>query len=365
MSGAPHLLRHGEELGVAFWEAAIGMAFLDFEGSFLAVNPALCDLVGRTEDDLLLTSWRSITHADDVAPGQRSTAPGPPERLVGAEGRVVWVVVSESVVQGVVGQAECLLRQVVDVSEQRRLQEELSRLAEVMYPPVDTTRLESALIGAARPERGNITFLADAAHQLRNPVAGVRACAECLLRGPDAAGRDRLLAEIARETSHLSRLVDRLLQIARLEQGEPLRFEPYDLRVLCEDEVERAGSLAPHLSIVLAAEGPMELALDPWAIRQCLGALLENARRHAVRRITVSVCRDGGTVSLSVRDDGPGLPDGAEADVFEPFVSLDGMGGFGLGLTLARMLARAHRGDLTYEDGAFVVRVADGADLHP
>jgi two-component system OmpR family sensor kinase len=221
--------------------------------------------------------------------------------------------------------------------------------------------LRSALERARLNEARSRTFLADAAHHLRNPIAGIRACSEALLRGPDAAARDRLLAEIVRETSHLSRVVDRLLQIARLEQGEPLWFETHDIRALCQDEIERAESLAPQLSIVMTADNTVPLALDPRAVCQCVGIILDNARRHSTSRIDVSVVSGDGEVAVHVRDDGPGLLEGAENQAFEPFVSLDGDGGSGLGLTLARSLARAHGGDLTYEDGAFVLRVSDGA----
>jgi signal transduction histidine kinase len=121
--------------------------------------------------------------------------------------------------------------------------------------------------------------------------------------------------------------------------------------------VERAESLAPHLSIVISVEEPPLLNVDAEAVREILGNLLENARRHAVGRIDASVVQGDDTVSVYVCDDGPGLADGVEAEAFEPFVSLDGKGGSGLGLSLSKALARAHGGDLTYEDRSFVVRL--------
>ncbi len=99
--------------------------------------------------------------------------------------------------------------------------------------------------------------------------------------------------------------------------------------------------------------------LDPQGFREIVGNLLDNARRHAVSRIEVSVDKGGDAVLVRVCDDGRGLPPGAESRAFEPFVSLDGQGGSGLGLAVSEILAQAHGGTLTYEGGAFVLRLPD------
>ena len=132
---------------------------------------------------------------------------------------------------------------------------------------------------------------------------------------------------------------------------------PCDVADLCRDEVARAESLAPHLSVVIAADASITHAVDAVAVREILRNLLENASRHAERRIDVSLSKHDEMIVVHVADDGPGLANGAETKAFEPFVSLDGKGGSGLGLTVSRTLARAHGGNLTYEGHAFVLRI--------
>lgn len=216
--------------------------------------------------------------------------------------------------------------------------------------------LETALDEARASEARSRRFLADAAHQLRTPMAGIRACAETLLRGPAPSERDHLLADMVRETTRASRLMASLLQMARMDQGEALAPVTCDLAALCRDEAERARLLAPDLDMAVHANGPAPLDLDPNAAREIVANLLDNARRHARSRVDVVVGDAAGGVEVRVADDGDGVPAGMEEQVFEPFVSLDGRGGSGLGLAIARGLANASGGDLSYEEGAFVLR---------
>ena len=236
-----------------------------------------------------------------------------------------------------------------DITEQRWMANTLdATLAE----------LETALEQARRSEARSRTFLADAAHQLRTPIAGIRACSEALLCGAPREERDALLAAIARETARASRLLTDLLQMARLDQGEPLAPRRCDVVALCVDEVERARSLAPHLQIRQSTSALREQPeLDAGAVREVLANLLDNARRHAQSHVDVAVVAAEGMVDIRVSDDGPGLEASMVDRAFERFASLDGKGGSGLGLPIARGLARAHGGDVLYENGSFVVRL--------
>jgi signal transduction histidine kinase len=142
-------------------------------------------------------------------------------------------------------------------------------------------------------------------------------------------------------------------------------LERHDIVSLCEDEVERTKSLAPHLTIVAMTPERLFVDVDVRAVREILGNLLENARRHAARRIEVSLEERDAVVFVRVIDDGAGLSAGNAAQAFEPFVSLDGKGGSGLGLAVSKALARAHGGELNYEDGAFVLRLGDPSGAAP
>ena len=235
-----------------------------------------------------------------------------------------------------------------------------------MSSTLDATlsELEIALDQARRSEARSRAFLANAAHQLRTPIAGIRACSEALLRGAPRAERDTLLAAIARETARASRLMTGLLQMARLDQGEPLAPKRCDVVALCADEVERARSLAPHLQIAKSTTGLTEQPeLDAGAVREVVANLLDNARRHARSHVEVAVVATDGMVEIRVIDDGPGLEESMVERAFERFASLDGKGGSGLGLPIARGLAQAHGGDVVYEGGRFVVRLPMRATL--
>lgn len=235
-----------------------------------------------------------------------------------------------------------------DITEQRWMAETLD----------DTLRrLQAAALEARASEAVSRTFLADAAHQLRTPVAGIRACAETLLRGPPSGDAERLLAMMVRESIRAGDLIAALLRIARLDQGVPLATERVDLVALCAEEVERLGLLRPELTVALevvppAPPGPV--CLDAAAVREVLGNLGDNAVRHAVGRVLVRVEAAGEQVGVRVLDDGPGVPEGDREAVFQRFVSLDGRGGSGLGLPIARGLARAMGGDLLC-DGGFLL----------
>ncbi len=222
-------------------------------------------------------------------------------------------------------------------------------------------------------------FLSDAAHELRTPVAGLRAAAETVLRetsvdhvsGPPA-DRERLAVAMVREAERAGRLVDDLLAMARIDRGLALELTQVRLADVAAEQIARQRLLAPHLHVELDGSAPPVLA-DASRISQILANLLDNARRAVDGRGRVAVrlgaesgsaagsAAGGVTSSLTgshtgmatvdVLDDGPGIPQADRERVFERFVRLDASrasrsGGAGLGLPIARGLARAHGGDL-------------------
>jgi two-component system OmpR family sensor kinase len=205
-------------------------------------------------------------------------------------------------------------------------------------------------------------FLADASHDLRTPVAGVIATADALLRDdPDRAERERRLVAMVREARRAGRLVDDLLLMTRLDGADPaavLHRRAVDLAALAEDVAATQRLLGAD---VLAVTEPVPVEGDPEQLTRVLTNLADNARR-AGRQVRIAVRREGGQAVAEVTDDGPGVPPADRDRVFERFVRLEaGPGRNGLGLPIARAVARAHGGDLTCEDapaGArFVLRV--------
>lgn len=217
--------------------------------------------------------------------------------------------------------------------------------------------LENALGRARRSELQSQRFLADAAHQLRTPAAGIRASVATMMRIDDPDEREQLLDNLAGESARMSRLLSSLLRVARLDAGEPATRAPADLAALAEGVAARYRPLWPNLEFDVVRDRDVRVELDARAVEEALANLVDNAARHAERTIRLSVRRDDGTASVTVSDDGPGVPAAERERIFERFVSLDGRGGSGLGLPIARAVARTHDGDLTCTDEGFELRL--------
>lgn len=212
--------------------------------------------------------------------------------------------------------------------------------------------LDEALESTRQAERRSRVFLADAAHQMRTPVAGLRASAETLLTAPATPERDRLLESVTREADRIGRLVDALLDMARLDQPVPIVPRPVDIGEVVRTEVARRSALATGVALRAdAPAGPVVVQGDRHWIQAAIANLLDNAARHASSEVVVRLRPADDTTSVLVADDGPGVQPADRERVFERFVSLDG--GSGLGLPVARAVARAHDGSLDVDERGF------------
>jgi signal transduction histidine kinase len=199
-------------------------------------------------------------------------------------------------------------------------------------------------------------FVADASHELRSPLARMRAELEVDAAHPASADPAATAASVLAETVGVQRLVDDLLLLARGDAGAPaaLQREPVDL----DDVVGTvAGNLrrAGERRIDTHDVRPVQVSADRPQLERLVGNLLDNAVRHARDRIVVTLAPAGdGSAELTVADDGPGIPPAERDRVFERFTRLDdarsaGSGGAGLGLAIARDIAERHGGTLTLE----------------
>jgi two-component system OmpR family sensor kinase len=215
----------------------------------------------------------------------------------------------------------------------------------------------SAEATARASEARTRRFVADAAHELRTPLAGVQAVAEAAAApGLDPEERDRLHLLLLRETHRAGRLVDDLLAMARIDAGLELRREPVELRALAEAEAERVRLRAPDRGVEVTGDA-VTLTGDAERLGRVLANLLDNARRHAGPggTVRVQVRADGTQATVLVTDTGPGVPADQRTRIFDRLVRLDDArsadaGGAGLGLAIARGIARAHGGDLRCVD---------------
>ncbi|HZO35625.1 MAG TPA: HAMP domain-containing sensor histidine kinase [Solirubrobacteraceae bacterium] len=200
--------------------------------------------------------------------------------------------------------------------------------------------LDELLARIAASRRHEQRFAAEMAHELRTPLAGLQLQAELALKatGPSAdAEREQALAAVVAQSARLNTAIDALLAIARNEI-DPAAGS-VDLAAIATDfdDVEIDTPQALPL-----AEG------DPDVVRRALTPLVENARRHARSRVRLELSAARGRVRVAVRDDGPGLDPELGERAFDPGARGSGAadGGAGLGLPLARRLARSCGGDV-------------------
>jgi signal transduction histidine kinase len=196
------------------------------------------------------------------------------------------------------------------------------------------------------------TFVADASHELRSPLAILRAELDVALMGESSHEELRLaVASAAEEADRLSKLAEDLLMLAAADQGSlPIKREPIDvaesLGRLGERFTERARESGATLK--MRASPDLQISADALRLEQALGNLIENALRHGAHAILVQAERYGDGLALHVSDDGPGFPQPFLDVAFERFTRGDRSRtapGAGLGLSIVRTIARAHGGE--------------------
>ena len=211
-------------------------------------------------------------------------------------------------------------------------------------------RLDASLGGQRR-------FLADAAHELRTPVSALALQVQLAARAQGAEARAAALADLTAGIERTRRLVQQLLDFARLEPGvQAAPFEPMDLAQLAREVVGELAPRAEELGVDLGAEasGPVRVDGARAELRSLIENLLDNALRYAPRdsAVTLSVQRGTRWAEMRVVDAGPGIPESERAQVFERFhrVAGDVTPGSGLGLAIARAIVERHGGAITLRD---------------
>lgn len=260
-----------------------------------------------------------------------------------------------------------------------RSETELGRAASAFDGMLDALeaselRARQAAEAAQRAESATRQFLVDAAHELRTPIAGIQAAAEQLATSASqheadsvARGQYRRASLLLSDVRRAGRLVADMLDLSRIDAGLSLDVHDTDLGAIVDAEVHRAAMLAPNLTVSRTGLSSLTIAADPTRVAQILSNLLDNARRYtpAGGSITVELSAGSGVAEVTVIDTGPGVPDDERHRIFERLVRLDtgrarDHGGAGLGLSIARALARAHGGDLVClaHDGGAQFRLA-------
>lgn len=273
--------------------------------------------------------------------------------LILLAGLAVWYAVGRGLTPLASLQRELATRSHRDLSPlpEQQAPEEVRPLIRAMNELLG--RLSQALAAQQR-------FIADAAHQLRTPVAGIKTQMELVLRQSPAGEAQATLKQLQAATEQTTRLVNQLLSLARAEPGAARgqTAEPLDLARLARDTTTEWVPRALARNIDLGFDSPLAQAHvegDPFMLREMLNNLLDNAVRYTQPggQVTVRVTPRGRGVALCVEDNGPGIPDTERERVFERFHRVLGSGaeGCGLGLAIVREIALSHGADASLSSG--------------
>jgi two-component system, OmpR family, sensor histidine kinase TctE len=215
-------------------------------------------------------------------------------------------------------------------------------------------RLSAALAAQQR-------FIADAAHQLRTPVAALKTQAEVAMRQAHDGELSTSLQQLRTAADHAAHLVQQLLTLARAEPGShrSVMRQPVDISLLARETTEEWVPRALARKIDLGFDdrsAASTVSADPFLIREMLGNLVDNAIHYtpAGGRVTVRVRTESGRTVLEVEDDGPGIPPEEREKVFERFYRMPGGSpqGCGLGLAIVREIAQGHGATVVARPGA-------------
>lgn len=233
---------------------------------------------------------------------------------------------------------------------------EIGRVGEALNSLLD--HVGESLDARQRNEERMRRFVADASHELRTPLASIRGYSELSLRDPSLSDTtEASLERIQAQSLRMTTLVEDLLLLARLDEGQELVYGSVDLTRLALEAVGDARPAGPdHHWVLEVDDTPVVVAGDAARLHQVAANLLANARIHtpAGTTVTVAVRQDGDNAVLSVHDDGPGVDPAVEKELFERFSRADRSrarktGGTGLGLSIARAIVQAHGGTLTVQ----------------
>ena len=209
--------------------------------------------------------------------------------------------------------------------------------------------------------RQKTDFVSNVSHELKTPLTSIRMFSELLAEGrvQEPERQKHFLSIITAETARLTRLINNVLDFAKLERGEKkYQFEPVDVVALARETCETYRAHLEGSGFTFQCDLPRQalpVQADRDALAQVLVNLLSNAEKYGGDRKQIDLAVDptGASVAVRVMDRGAGVPAGCEERIFEQFFRAhdslsSGIQGSGLGLTLARQIARAHGGDVTY-----------------
>lgn len=352
---AEKALQRSEELLTDFFEnAAVGLHWVGPDGIILRANKTELDLLGYSKEEYV---GRHIAefHADkpvidDILQklGCGECLQGYEARLRCKDGSIRYVLISSNVLweDGKFIHTRCFTRDITG-----------RKLAEMALRE-EVARRERAEAALRETDRRKDEFLATLAHELRNPLAPIRQAA-LISQAPNATEAQKRWSHsvINRQAQHMSLLLDDLLDVSRITRGVlELRMAATDLADVIDAAVETTRPLIDakrHSLRIHRPVDPISFMADPLRLAQVLSNLLTNAAKYtdAGGEILLSAQATEGSILISVKDNGIGIPEAALGNVFEMFTQVKSAqdrseGGLGIGLALSQGLVDLHGGTI-------------------
>ncbi len=341
-----------------FENAAVGIAHCTADGRFLRVNETYGAIVGYAPEELLDKRFLDLTHEADEEMSTRRFAEvmsgalpsvSYERRTLRKDGMVRWVNVSLSLQRDSEGRPVHVIGIFQDISERKRLSEELRQAKEA----------------AEAANRAKDEFLANVSHEIRTPMNAIIGMTELVLNSPLGDDQRQSLRTVKSAADNLLGVIDDLLDFSKIEAGKlELDVTDFSLRSVVRETLR---ALAPRvhrkgLELVgdVHPDVPDALSGDPGRLRQVLLNLLGNAIKFTEHgEVVLQVLQEtadgaGLRLSFSVRDTGIGIAPSKQASIFRAFEQEDATttrkyGGTGLGLTIAQQLVGLMGGTITVE----------------
>jgi PAS domain S-box-containing protein len=380
-----------------FDNAAVGISLAALDGKYLAVNQALCQMLGYSEKELQVLTFQELTHPEDLEIdlyhyqkllSNEIDGFHIEKRFRHQDGQFIWGLMSVSIVRDPENQPMYDIALIQNINELKTTQQELSKLNQeleirIQQRTADLQMSNEKLI-ATNKELERVTrlkdeFLATMSHELRTPLNAVLGISEGLLEqvfGELNQRQQGSLKTIHKSGQHLLELINDILDVAKIEAGMfILDLTSVSVRYLCESSLSFVKHLATQkniqLNLIIHDSVPTEIVIDERRMRQLLINLLSNAVKFTPKNGTVileskftNVDRGSSEkyseenlkneIQFSVSDNGIGISMEDINKLFQPFVQIHSSlsrqyAGTGLGLNLVKKLAELHGGQVSVE----------------